>query len=209
MKVSVKYWNIRALILGIMCLILGVTGITVNFTTKSFIIVSVAAMFVYLVVCLMIKPMQNDIKDCGVPIIRENIDGLSINYEIPSIEIKDVKFALEQLEEWKKVNNFNWAKSKDMELIVSFKDIKKTGVTIIELKTSKSTEKILSYSGLFKYYMESEKDSTIKRRKFKINDIQLGQLSTGVIECLDDVANKKCNIVIRGNTIIKCDVIGE
>lgn len=208
MKNSLKYWNTRALVLSITLMFIGYATVGIK-DTRSSIIVSGLALIVCLVVCLMVRPVQNIVEACGNSVIEERINDLRIDYNIPGVKVSDINRALEALEKWKEENAFDWIDNKKKVLRVYFGNADMSKISVIVTDRNPCTLENMSesirereYSGLFRYYM-----SDTKVRMCKIDDIQLLCLDLGVVPSIDTINNKNVYIKIVRNKIIDYKVL--
>lgn len=138
---------------------------------------------------------------CLVVCIEEIAEDLCINYKLKGVNMQDVEYALSELEKWKKEHNFMFdIGKKGAKLRLYFTDATKKSVNII---SSNITDDVKHYEGLFTYYTVKNGEPS---RRFKIDDIQLGELDISLLN-LDDYANKKCSIILRDDKVIFCSVL--
>ena len=189
MKDTIKVWNIRFLVMGLLSLVIGNILLKLNLEEQTTLIVSLLDFVVCLFFCLSIKQVKNNIEVVETPIIIMTINGYTINYDIKGIRYDDIVRCKDALNDWKKEHEFSFIYNRGTALVAQFKDTGKTEIEIIEVPSYQNTsESLIEYSGIFSYYMKNGV------RQYKVDDIQLGELSFGVIDNIDDYANKKCHL---------------
>lgn len=193
MRDTVRVWNTRFSVMSVLCLLIGISLYKLNLESQVTYIVSLLAIVVCLVVCLSIKQVKNNIDVVDTPIVMQTIDNCDISYNIKGIRVQDIDKCMEALNLWKEEHGFSFIDNRSTALVAQFRDVGKKEIYILEIPDyiSNKDDKvsiIREYSGKFSYYMNGG------NRNYKIDDIQLGAISFGVIQNLEDYANKMCHI---------------